>query len=160
MCLLLDKYKDRLDRSRRDRNQSSLPSNSSDGLISIHQSETSPHNQSESSEPIRNGTREHRRPRSSAAFQNETSKNPLPLSGTSSMGRYGQSSLQDHTPEAGYFEGPAEGLASERHPRPDLVSSSSKLKRNTKQNKTKIKKQFTLPCRSFFKVEYEKHFFL
>ena len=74
------------------------------------------------------------------------------------MGRYRQSSLQDHTPEAGYFEGPAEGLASERHPRPDLVSSSSKLKRNAKQNKTK--KQFTVPCRSFFEVECEKHFFL
>ena len=51
------------------------------------------------------------------------------------MGRYGQSSLHDHTPEAGYFEGPAEGLASEKHPRPDLVSSSSKLKET--QNKTK-----------------------
>ena len=141
MYLSPDKYKDRLDRSRRDRNQSSLPSNSSDGLISIRQSKTSPHNQSESSEPIRNGTGEHRRPRSSAAFQNGTSENPLPLSGTSSMGRYRQSSLQDHTPEAGYFEGPAEGLASEKHPRPDLVSSSSKLKRNTKQNKTKQNKK-------------------
>ena len=53
------------------------------------------------------------------------------------MGRYGQSSLQDHTPEAGYLEGPAEET-SEKHPRPDLVSSSSKLKRNAKQNKKTV----------------------
>ena len=71
------------------------------------------------------------------------------------MGRYGQSSLQDHTPEARYLEGPAEET-SEKHPRPDLVSSSSKLKRNAKQTK----KQFTVPCRNFFKVECAKRFFL
>ena len=119
-----------MDRVRRDRSQSTSPSDLSDGLRAIDQSQTSPHDQSETgiSHSSWVSTHDQSKLSSSPALQNGTSMSPLPLSSSRSPGKYGQSSHQDDTPKAGYFEGPAEGLAPEEQPRRDLLSSSRKYR--------------------------------
>lgn len=116
---MIDKYKDHLQRARRDRSRQSSPSNISNGLTSIDQSEPSSYDQSK---PVTHDrtwprTRDQSRPDSSASLQNGTSWNDLPLS----------SSSQDVAPKAGYFEGPAKGHDLDVHvkSRPDLVPASS-----------------------------------
>lgn len=116
---MIDKYKDHLQRARRDRSRKSSPSNISNVLTSIDQSEPSSYDQSK---PVTHDrtwprTRDQSRPDSSASLQNGTSWNDLPLS----------SSSQDVAPKAGYFEGPAKGHNLDVHvkSRPDLVPASS-----------------------------------
>ena len=117
---MVDKYKDHLQRARRDRSRESSPSNISNGLTSIDQAQPSSYDQSK---PVTDRTwpRTHDQSRlnSSASLQNGTSWNRLPLS----------SSNQEVTPKAGYFEGPAKGHDPDLHvkSRPDLVPASSKL---------------------------------
>ena len=67
------------------------------------------------------------RPSSSVAFQNGSSRSPLPVSNSRSLSKYRQGTQRDDTPEAGYFEGPAETRSSEIHRSPDLVSASRKF---------------------------------
>lgn len=117
---MADKYKDHLQRARRDRSRQSSPSNISNGLISIDQSQPSSYDQSK---PVTHDrtwprTRDQSRPDNSASLQNGTSWNHLPLS----------SSNQDDIPKARYFERPGKGLDPDVHvkSRPDLVPASSK----------------------------------
>lgn len=120
----VDKYKDHLERARRDRSQQSSPSpNLSNGF---EQSQPSSYDQSESvaHDQTWPRTRDQSRSSSSATLQNGTSWNHLPLSSSS------QSTHQDGIPKAGYFEGPAKGLDQgvhvPVHSRPDLVPATSK----------------------------------
>ena len=64
---------------------------------------------------------------SSVAFQNGTSRSPLPLSDSTSLRKNRQSAQRDDTPEAGYFEDPVESRSSVIHRSPDLVSASRKF---------------------------------
>ena len=127
--MVLDKYKDHLQRARRDRSRQSSPSNISNGLTSVDYSQPSSYDQSQprsydQSKPITHDrtwprTRDLSSPNSLASLnQNGTSWNNLPLS----------SSSQDVNPKAGYFEGPVKGLDTDvrAKSRPDLVTSSSK----------------------------------
>ena len=127
---MLEKYKDHLDRVRRERSQATSPTNLSNGLTTSNQSPRGHYNQSESSihDQTWPSSCDQSRPSSSAALQNGTSRSPLPLSSSRGAGKYGQSKHLVETPEAGYFEGPAEGLAPEIQPRADLVSVARKLR--------------------------------
>lgn len=128
--LSIDKYKDHLERVRRDRSQQSSPSNLSNGFVNIDQSQPSSYDQSE---PIAHDqtwprTRDQSRPSNSATFQNGTSWNHLPVSSSSHLDKYAsQSTYQEDVPKAGYFEGPAKGLDHDVpvRTRPDLVPSAS-----------------------------------
>lgn len=117
---MVDKYKDHLQRARRDRSQQSSPSNISNGLTSIDQLQPSSYDQSKHVTHDQTWPRalDQARPDSSASLQNGTSWNHLPLSSVS----------QDVTPKAGYFEGPMKGHDPDVHvkSRPDLVPASSK----------------------------------
>ncbi|XP_078359591.1 tyrosine-protein phosphatase non-receptor type 13-like [Oculina patagonica] len=133
---VLDKYKDHLERARRDRSQQSSPSNLSNGFINIDQSQPSSFDQSEpmARDQTWPRTRDQSRPSSSATLQNGTSWNHLPPSGSSRLDKYGlQGTHENDIPKAGFFEGPAKGLDSDVHvqSRPDLVPASrnSKLRR-------------------------------
>lgn len=112
---MVDKYKDQLQKARRDRSRQNI----SNGVTSIDQSQPSSYDQSKSVAPDRTWprTRDQSRPSSSASLQNGTSWNHLPLSS------------QEVAPKAGYFEGPAKGHDPDvqAKPRPDLVPASSKL---------------------------------
>jgi len=117
---MVDKYKDHLQRARRDRSGQSSPANISNGLTSIDQSQP---NSDDQSKPVTHDqkwprARDQSRPDSSASLQSGTSWNHLPLS----------SSSQDVTPKGGYFEGHAKGNDRDVHvnSRPDLVPASSK----------------------------------
>lgn len=118
---MVDKYKDHLQRARRDRSQQSSPSNISNGVTSIDQSQPSSYDQSKSAAHDRTWPRTHdqSRPNSSASLQNGTPWNHLPLS----------SSNQEVAPKAGYFKGFEKGHDPDVHvkSRPDLVPVSSKL---------------------------------
>lgn len=115
---------------RSDRSQPSSPSNLSNGLISIDQSQPSSYDQSEPTthDQSWSGMRDQSRPSSSATLQNGTSWNHLPLS--SSLDKYEQGTHQNGVPKAGYFEGPSRGLdpdVQNVQSRPDLVPATSKL---------------------------------
>ena len=118
---MVDKYKDHLQKARRDRSRQSSPSDISNGLTSIDQSQPSSYDQSKPVAHDRTWPRTHNqsRPNSSASLQNGTSWNHLPIS----------SSNQEGTPKAGYYESPAESHDPDVHvkSRPDLVPASSKL---------------------------------
>ena len=105
-----DKYKDHLERVRRDRSQPTSPSNLSNGLASIERSQQGLYGQSESSilDQSWSSAQDESRPSSSVPFQNGTSRSPLPLSNSRSLSRYTQGTQRDDTPEDGYFEGPVE----------------------------------------------------
>ncbi|XP_074610552.1 tyrosine-protein phosphatase non-receptor type 13-like [Acropora palmata] len=119
---ILDKYKDHLDRVRRERSEAISTSNLSNGATDIDrmqqgQSDHSIYDQSFTS------IHDVSRPNSSATAENGTLRSPLPLSDTAGLRRYRETVQKDNMPMVGYFEGSAKDL-SNTHQRPELVSVS------------------------------------
>ena len=126
VCLfVLDKYKDHLDRVRRERSEAISTSTLSNGATDIDrmqqgQSDHSIYDQSFTS------IHDVSRPNSSATLENGTLRSPLPLSDTAGLRRYRETDQKDNMSMVGYFEGSARDL-SNTHQRPELVSVSRKL---------------------------------
>ena len=123
LCFV-DKYKDHLDRIKKDRSHPKSSPNSSNGLATIDQSQQVPQGQSESSFLEKSWPSGHdlSRPSSSATLQNGMSTSSFPNS--RSLSKYGQSTYQDSVRS----EGPAKGRYSEAHQRPDLVPVTRKFR--------------------------------
>ena len=127
---IVDKYKDHLDRVRRERSQPSSPTNLTNGSISIEQSPPSSYDRSEpvSHDQSWSRSRDQSRPNSTAAFQNGTSWKHLTLSSSNKLDRQ-VTTYEEDIPKDGYFEGPAKGLDLDTHvqSQPDLLPAASKF---------------------------------
>lgn len=117
----LDKYKDHLDRVKKDRSHPTSSPNSSNGLATTGQSQQVPQDQLESAFFEKSWPSGHdlSRPSSSATLQNGMSASSF--SNSRSLSKYGQST------HSLYQDGVSlEGLA-EAHQRPDLVPVTRKF---------------------------------
>ncbi|XP_022779941.1 tyrosine-protein phosphatase non-receptor type 13-like isoform X3 [Stylophora pistillata] len=131
---VLDKYKDHLERVRRERHQQSSVNSLTNGFTSMEQSQPSSYDQSEVISPDQSWSRsqDQSRPSNSATLQNGTSWKHLPSSSSKTLDQQA-TTYEGEYPKDGYFEGPIKGLDSEVYlqSKPDLVPAarSSMLRR-------------------------------